>query len=82
MEKQIIGVGGMNCASCSGKVEQTVGKLAGVHMASVNLAAEQLSVEFEPAVISVEAIKETVTTLGFQVLEKKKTVKSRFRLLG
>ena len=72
MERQIIGIGGMNCASCSGKVEQAVRKLEGVKEAVVNLAAEKLAVEFDGEMITVQRVKEAVTSLGFQVLEPQK----------
>ncbi len=38
-------VGGMTCASCVGRVERALGKLAGVEQATVNLASERAHVE-------------------------------------
>lgn len=61
----------MNCASCTGKVEQTVGKLIGVANATVNLATEKLSVEFDSNKLTIDEIKQAVEGLGFQVVEKK-----------
>ncbi|WP_455230183.1 heavy metal translocating P-type ATPase [Geopseudomonas aromaticivorans] len=34
-------IGGMTCASCAGRVERALGKVAGVQQASVNLASER-----------------------------------------
>lgn len=38
-------IGGMTCASCVGRVERALGKLAGVEHASVNLASERAHLE-------------------------------------
>ncbi|KPA87345.1 copper/silver-translocating P-type ATPase [Pseudomonas asplenii] len=38
-------IGGMTCASCAGRVERALNKLAGVRSASVNLASERAHVQ-------------------------------------
>jgi len=43
-----LGIGGMTCASCSGRVERALKKLPGVTSASVNLATESARVMFAP----------------------------------
>src|SRR5690606_9384261 len=40
-----LAIGGMTCASCVGRVERALGKVPGVHGASVNLASERARVE-------------------------------------
>ena len=67
MNKQTLTVLGMNCSSCTGKVEQTVRKLAGVAKAEVNLATEKLLVEFDEGKLTLDEIKQAVIGLGFQV---------------
>jgi P-type Cu+ transporter len=42
-------IGGMTCASCSGRVERALGKVPGVVSATVNLATERATVEIQPA---------------------------------
>jgi len=42
-------VHGMTCASCSATVERVVSKLPGVQNANVNLAAETLTLDYDPA---------------------------------
>jgi len=39
-----LGIEGMTCASCSGRVERALSGLAGVAEASVNLATERASI--------------------------------------
>ena len=82
MEKQIISVGGMNCASCAGKIEQAVGKLAGVKVATVNLATEKLAVEFDETATKLQTIKNTVTALGFNIIEEKTTSQVTIPIAG
>ncbi len=62
-------VTGMTCASCSSRVEKVVGKLAGVELASVNLATEKLRVQFDEARVSVAAVKKAVETAGYGIAE-------------
>ena len=43
-----VGVGGMTCASCVGRVERALKKLPGVESAAVNLATESARVTWKP----------------------------------
>ncbi len=70
MENQILDIRGMTCAACAQRIEKTVQKLPGVVRASVNLASEKLLVEYDGSVLSLSAIKEAVTKLGYEVAEK------------
>ena len=65
----IIPIKGMSCASCVGKVEKTIQKLAGVTDAAVNLATENATISYDPSVIKLLTIKETITNLGFEPLD-------------
>jgi len=56
---------GMHCASCSALIEKALGKVTGVKRASVNLAMETASVEFDPAVVSIDDIIKTVKDVGY-----------------
>ena len=46
-------VEGMTCASCVLRVEKALTKIEGVTSASVNLATEQATIEFDPSKASV-----------------------------
>ena len=61
-----IGVQGMTCASCVGRVERGLGKVEGVKTASVNLATERATVRFDPARTSAEALIARVRDVGYQ----------------
>jgi Cu+-exporting ATPase len=60
-------ISGMHCASCAARVEKGVGESAGVSAATVNFAAEELTVEYDPAVTGPAAIADIVKEMGFSV---------------
>jgi Cu+-exporting ATPase len=60
----------MTCAACAQRIEKTVRKLSGISQANVNLASEKLFVEYDAASLSIPAIKEAVTKIGYEVVEK------------
>lgn len=70
IEKQTLTVLGMNCASCSGKVERAAGELEGVETAIVNLAMEKLSVTFDAQVVKMGDITRAVEKIGFTVVKE------------
>jgi len=56
----------MTCAACVARVERTLKKLPGVHDATVNLATENATVEFEPNRISLDNIRSAVKNAGYE----------------
>ncbi len=58
------GIGKMSCASCVTRVEQALGKVAGVVSASVNLATEQAQVNILSFVTD-EQLEQAVTQAGY-----------------
>ena len=67
MTKETLGVTGMTCASCAKAIERSAGKVEGVSLASVNLATEKLTVEFDETKADLQKIKETVEKAGYGV---------------
>ncbi len=64
-----IGVRGMTCAACSGRVERALKKLDGVVTAEVNLATERARVQFSPTVVQVDQLKAAVADAGYSVID-------------
>lgn len=62
------GVRGMTCANCSGRVERTLLRQAGVEAASVNLAAEIATVRFEA--VPIRSLLEAVRSAGYEPVEQ------------
>lgn len=59
-------VGGMTCASCVRHVERAAGELPGVAAVSVNLGAERVSVDYDPARVGAAAIAGAVADAGYE----------------
>jgi len=68
-EKITFGVGGMTCASCVARVERSLRKLDGVQAANVNFATEKATVEFDPKVVNIDALRHAVEEAGYTVRE-------------
>jgi Cu+-exporting ATPase len=60
----------MTCAACAQRIEKTVRKLSGVEQAIVNLASEKLFVEYDESSLPLAAIKDAVTKIGYEAVEK------------
>lgn len=66
--KQVFSVIGLNCTACAGSAESMVKNQKGVTEASVNFATAQLTVVYNPAIISATQIQQSVRSLGFDLL--------------
>jgi len=56
---------GMHCASCVGRVERSLKKVAGVSDAAVNLATNRARVTFDPSVVTPETLVAAVEKAGY-----------------
>ena len=61
-----LGVGGMTCSNCVGRVERVVKKLPGVTEASVNLATERAAIDFLPEIVTSRQIGEAIAKAGYE----------------
>jgi len=71
VEKVLLPIQGMTCASCVNRVEKALSSLKGVVHASVNFATERASVEYIPEEVMIRDLKKVVQEAGYQVLEVK-----------
>ncbi len=69
VERIILPVHGMTCASCVNKVEKTILSLKGVIKANVNLATERAAIEYIPTLVSIKDFKKAIQEAGYQVLD-------------
>ncbi|MEK6548895.1 MAG: heavy metal translocating P-type ATPase [Nitrospirota bacterium] len=60
-----IPIEGMSCASCVAKIEQGLSDVPGVVRASVNLATEKATVEYQSGVATPDMIQEAIRGLGY-----------------
>ncbi len=71
VEKVLLPIQGMTCATCVKKVEKALNALKGVTRASVNFATERASVDYIPDEVTIRDLKKAVQDTGYQVLEVK-----------
>ncbi|MBI3943129.1 MAG: heavy metal translocating P-type ATPase [Chloroflexi bacterium] len=60
-------IGGMSCSFCLASITKALERMEGVKSANVNLAHEEALIEYEPAKIKPEELKETLLDLGYTV---------------
>ena len=60
-------IGDMTCAACVGRVERALGRVEGVHSASVNLATERATVHFDPTRVGPAGLAAQVEDAGYSV---------------
>ncbi len=65
MQTLQIGIRGMTCAACAGRVERAAQKVKGVACARVNLAAETARVEYDAQVAKPGAIAAAIAHAGY-----------------
>lgn len=67
--KESIQIHGMSCAACVRRVEKGLSSIEGVRSASVNLAVEKASVEYDPSTVNLNVIRKKIGDLGYEVVE-------------
>lgn len=81
-ERARVAVRGMHCAACSSRIEKVLGQTEGVTAATVNLAAEELDVSWEPEQIDFAGIAGLVKGLGFELVSPETDVTVQFAIGG
>ncbi|GAB4360925.1 MAG: heavy metal translocating P-type ATPase [Gammaproteobacteria bacterium] len=64
-----LGVRGMTCAACVGRVERAVKRLPGVLNASVNLATEKATIDYLPDTVTPNQIKAAIVDAGYEPVD-------------
>ena len=77
LERTVVRVEGMDCASCAATVERRVGQLPGMHRAVVNFAAGRLDAQHDPD-LSLEQIEKAVRDAGYGVESAQEAERSPF----
>ena len=77
LERTIVRVEGMDCASCAATVERSVGRLPGVRSATVNFSAGRLDAKHEPG-LAPEEIEGAVRAAGYGVAKTEEAERPPF----
>ena len=67
-EEVVVGIEGMSCMHCVGKVEKSLKGLEGVLAVSVDLEKKQATVSYDPAKVSVDGIREKIVEAGYKAV--------------
>ncbi len=66
--KATLVIGGMTCASCAATVESALKKAEGIYSASVNIATEKATIEYNPSLVDSERLGKIVYDSGYDML--------------
>ncbi len=66
----VLGIRGMHCASCTGKVERALYATPGVVSASVSLASEDALIEYHADQTDPAALRTVITAVGFEAAQR------------
>lgn len=76
-EKVELDIHGMTCASCVSRIEKVLNKTEGIEKATVNLASEKATIEYNPGLVSIQDIMKKVKNLGYEAVLKKDQEESK-----
>src|SRR3989338_4169632 len=68
MQKVVLKVKGMHCASCSVLIDKLVGKQPGVQSVSTSYGAEKTAIEFDETKIDLTKIDKFINQLGYDLI--------------
>jgi len=61
---------GMTCAACSSRIEKVLNKQEGIELATVNLANETATIEYNPGLIGESGVIDVIKRLGYDAKER------------
>ncbi|MBW2504453.1 MAG: copper-translocating P-type ATPase [Deltaproteobacteria bacterium] len=73
VQTSIFAIQGMSCARCAQTIEKGLSRVPGVESATVNFAAEKLSVDHNPTQIDADELVARIKKLGYRALPDKDT---------
>lgn len=69
-ERATLAVSGMTCATCALRIEKGLKNVAGVNFASVNLATEKATVEYDPKLVEQGQFEKLIRDLGYNAIQE------------
>ena len=74
--KKRLNVNGMTCAACQRAVEKAASNVNGVKECSVNLLNNNMDIEYDDKICTLDNIKEAVKKAGYEIPDEKEKVKN------
>jgi copper ion binding protein len=65
-EKAVVHIEGMSCGHCVMRVEKGIAGMPGVTSAKVDLAKKEGTFEFDPKLVTADAIKAKINEIGYK----------------
>ncbi|MFQ5693508.1 MAG: heavy metal translocating P-type ATPase, partial [Nitrospinota bacterium] len=72
VEKLNVKIGGMQCSFCVESIHKAYARMEGVHDVAVSLSHEEALVQYDPEKTTPEALKATLTSMGYTVRDPRK----------
>lgn len=69
MEKKTFPIVGMHCAACATNTQVALQDVEGVSEATVNFATEKATITYDPAIVSMDKIKQVVEDAGYEAID-------------
>ncbi len=82
IEKTVLNIGGMSCASCANTIEKELKKTNGIKNASVNFASQKAMVDYDSASISIDDIEKVIKSSGYEVIKSAAESSVEFKVMG
>lgn len=71
LKETSISITGMTCAACATRIEKGLNKMEGVQQASVNLALEKSSIQYDSSKLNQADFEKKIEELGYGVVKQK-----------
>ena len=75
LEDITLKVSGMQCSACALNIERALKKLEGVASASVNLPMARAYVSYDPALVGLKEMEDTIESIGYKVVKDSLSLK-------
>jgi len=72
VEKVQFKIGGMSCSFCAETIRKALTRMEGVNAVHVSLAHEETLIEYDPAKVAPQSLKDTLTAVGYTVRDPEK----------
>ena len=76
MERKIISISGMHCASCAQTIERTLKKTPGVLNVNVSFASEKANIEYDEQQVNLDTLKKVIDSTGYKAYSEDEPIKS------
>ncbi len=67
MSEATLNVPGIHCGHCQASIEGALGELEGVRSVRVSVPERSVDVDYDEAVVAIDAIKDTIVEQGYDL---------------